>query len=277
MVDETKIPIFIITFERLCWLKETVEAIQNQSSSYQIELFFIDNNSTYPPLITYLTEMEKTECTVVWCKSNHPFHNSKQFINEFLLKNNISPYFCVTDPDIRLLHPDCLNTYMKILDEENDVYCVGPALRTFDIEDSYALKNVVQWQRKKIMEKKKIQNKIKEFTDENGETIRYVDWTIDTTFAMYRSNKSYRRAVNQPGIRVLEPYEAQHLDWYIDSKNISDDQKNYIEKSSNNITHWSGKNNQQTKRFVLGKSNPKNRKRKRKQNPNQKPKSKNKI
>ncbi len=238
------IPVFIITFQRLSSLKETVKSIENQS--YPTQVIFIDNNSTYKPLLEYLKKRENKGNYVFWNKTNDPFGNTKKCIKKYVKKELLltSHYFCVTDPDIRLLHSDCLKVYIQILNKEK-VFCVGPALRTFDIPDYYPLRDVVQKQRDHMLQNVKIKH------DFITEDVTYCFWRIDTTFAVYNINIPYRRACDHVGIRVLDPYEAQHLDWYLNAYNLSDDQRYYIEKSLNHITHWCGNNDQRTRKSIL--------------------------
>jgi hypothetical protein len=55
---------------------------------------------------------------------------------------------------------------------------------------------------------------------------------IDTTFALHRAGEPFRRL--KQGVRVYEPYEALHLDWYP----AADDGAAYFRSSSPGISHW---------------------------------------
>ena len=45
--------------------------------------------------------------------------------------------------------------------------------------------------------------------------VAYLDAPIDTTMAMHRAGEPFFRL--KQSLRVYEPYEAQHLDWYLRS------------------------------------------------------------
>jgi hypothetical protein len=43
---------------------------------------------------------------------------------------------------------------------------------------------------------------------------------------MYRRNFKFHRL--NTGLRVHPPYTAKHLDWYLDTKNLSDEEEYYF-------------------------------------------------
>jgi hypothetical protein len=59
------IPIFIICFNRITVLKETLRSIHD-SIRTPFEIIISDHGSTYPPLVEYLKRMEQANVTVVW-------------------------------------------------------------------------------------------------------------------------------------------------------------------------------------------------------------------
>ena len=54
---------------------------------------------------------------------------------------------------------------------------------------------------------------------------------IDTTFALHREGSRFRRMKN--GLRVYNPFEALHLDWYPHNLESA-----YQKSSSSEISHW---------------------------------------
>jgi hypothetical protein len=60
----------------------------------------------------------------------------------------------------------------------------------------------------------------------------YLECTIDTSFALHRAGERFKRL--KKALRVYEPYEAQHLDWY--RSEIGTDV--YARTSRPEITHW---------------------------------------
>ncbi|MGC1496350.1 MAG: hypothetical protein WA790_11120 [Sulfitobacter sp.] len=123
-------------------------------------------------------------------------------------------------------HPDALDVYQELLNIFPQAECVGPMLSISDIPNDYPLFNRV------------MNRHISQFWDKiplwietlQGE-IAYQYAAIDTTFAVHRAGSHFRRM--KAGIRVYEPYEAKHLDWYLTG--ISGD---YHNSSSEKISHW---------------------------------------
>jgi hypothetical protein len=57
---------------------------------------------------------------------------------------------------------------------------------------------------------------------------------VDTTFALHRAGEPFRRL--KSGLRVYEPFEALHLDWYYDP---SDElTRMYAETANRSVSHW---------------------------------------
>lgn len=229
---DTKIPIFIISHDRLTVLKYTIESFKQIKTPYTIIIH--DNCSKYQPTLDYLHLLDQEDnISVVFSKYND-LNGVSKTIKEYFKKNPESKYYIVTDPDISLyqINGDILELYKHLLNINPSITAVGPMLEIHDIPDYYPLKALA----------------IKKHTDQfwhktpipikwNNTTVHIQYSPIDTTFAMYRQGfnfKNYNR-----GIRVYSPYSAQHLDWYIDPNNLTDDQKYYIQ-NSNSISHWGG-------------------------------------
>lgn len=224
-----KIPIFIISHDRFTTLKQTIESFKQIKRPYEIVIH--DNSSTFPPLIEYLKELNKKEDVTVYFSKKNSLAAVTETVTDFMKKSK-SDYYVVTDPDIRLLEidDDILDVYIHLLNKFK-VTVVGPMLQIDDIPDHYPLKKkAIASHTKQFWRKKPSVTKWK------GKSIKYQKAPIDTTFGIYRRSFRFKRLNN--GIRVYKPYSAQHLDWYIDPKNMEEDQKYYL-KSSSEIGHWS--------------------------------------
>lgn len=225
------IPIFVISYNRVNVLKETLNSFESILDPYVIVI--CDNNSTYPPLIRYLKNIETSGIKVMWNVQNDLYGNIdanvKSWFNQTKSK---SPYYVVTDPDVKLCNKpmNLLKDFSKILEEES-VDVVGPMLRIDDIPDYYPLKSKVMSRHRCFWEKEKSDFFIKG-------NMKLIHAPIDTTFGLYRRN--YVKNGITKGIRVCSPYIAQHLDWYIDPNNMKDDQIYYIVNSRSDISHWNG-------------------------------------
>ena len=225
------IPIFIITRDRLDVLLKCINSLKQIDTPYEIIIH--DNLSTYEPLINYLKkELLKNNLKVYWNKRNE-LNDVKYTINDYFQKGCESNYYIVTDPDIELLEikNDILEFYMFLLETNLNIDVVGPMLEINDIPDFYPLKQkVIESHTRQFWHKKPYSIKFK------NNNFEIQNAPIDTTFGMYRKNFSFHSWNH--GIRTYKPYSAKHLDWYIDPKNLSPDQKYYL-KSSTNVGHWS--------------------------------------
>jgi hypothetical protein len=70
------------------------------------------------------------------------------------------------------------------------------------------------------------------FADTSFGPVAILKAAIDTTFALHRAGEPFRRL--KASLRVYEPYEARHLDWYISDAG----EDHYARTSSPAIAHW---------------------------------------
>lgn len=224
------IPIFIICYERLHVLKQTVQSIRKCCSRYK--LVFSDNASTYKPLLNYYDTIEKAGAIVYRNKTNDPFGNIAKNLRAYKTRFGIPKNYVVTDPDIQLqAKSDVLELFQHVLAKHSNIRAVGPMLRIDDIPNTYPLKKMVLERHRKIWNLPKFTLAWK------GSRVRFVRFKIDSTFAMYRGAFNWQRL--QPSFRMLQPYAARHLDWYVTVKNMTADQKLYLRRA-NRLSHWSG-------------------------------------
>ena len=228
-----KIPIFIITRDRVSVLKQCIEGYKKLEN---IELVIHDNNSTYPPMLEYLNQLESEGIKIYKhpTTTNDFFDISEDVANTidkwFEETGSNSQYYIVTDPDIELENPcpDLLYFYIDAL-EVSGVPVVGPMLRIDDIPDHFAIKdemvashNVQFW------------GKHREQYCYDHQGVKVQRCAIDTTFGLYRRNFRFKRL--NVGLRVYEPYMAKHLDWYIDTNNLTEEQKYHKDNCSKKIS-----------------------------------------
>ncbi len=219
------IPIFIITRDRVSCLKQCIEGYKKLG---KIEIVIHDNGSTYPPMIEYLSDLEQQGIKVYRNVDSNDFkaisNNVSSTIQDWYTTKS-SKYYIVTDPDIELESPspDLLQYYQDALERHPQATCASPMLRIDDIPDHFAFKETM------------IKSHMIQFWDKSHLTwlfkeVKIQFAAVDTTFAMYR--KSFRFKRLNRGVRIHEPYMAKHLDWYIDTENITDEQKYYSDNAS---------------------------------------------
>lgn len=214
------IPIIINNRNRLQFLKELLLCLS--SRGYE-NIYILDNDSTYPPLIDFYSQECFFKVYKLGKNLGHLALWESGIIDQF--KND---YFVYTDPDI-LIDQNCPSNFMEvfldILKKYPLVEKVGFSLRIDDLPDTFDMKQqVVNWE--KQFWKKKI-----------ADNPPLYKAAIDTTFALYRPYYLVGGHLQSPNIRVGEPYIAKHMPWYNDSSNLSEEEIYYIQHSETS-THW---------------------------------------
>ena len=219
-LDFKKIPILIINFNQLEYLRKLI--IFLLKNDYQ-NIVIIDNNSTYPPLLDYYKTINDS-ITVEKMETNQGHRVFWQ--NKYLCKKYGKGYYVITDADIVPddgCPEDFVLHFKKILDNNKEIIKVGFSLKIDDIPDSNIHKSkVINWE-KQFWEKQ----------DKNGNYIS----VIDTTFALYRPINQFKLDFFYDAIRTLQPFIAQHGGWYVDSRNLTDEQ-DYYRKTANTSSSW---------------------------------------
>lgn len=212
-----KYPVFINCRDRVSSLSQLITWLEKADCSSDI--FLLDNASTYPPLLEYY---KKTPHTVVQLNANIG-HTS--LWSEGILKRYCQPlgYYIYTDPDIVPIEEcpyDVLDFFADILNQYVGAIKVGFGLKIDDLPNHYGNKNnVIRWER--------------QFWKHEFKPGLF-SASVDTTFAMNRIDH-YSIA---PAIRTDFPYLARHTDWYIDSTNLTEEERYYREHARQDIIHW---------------------------------------
>jgi len=220
--DFKSIPIFINNYNRLSTLKQLTDALQKRG---YLNIHILDNCSTYPPLLEYYNSCPYE---VHRLKKNY---GSKSFWKSGLWTKYMVSNFAYTDSDVVPVEDcpdDFLEHFYKLLKKYPKVHKVGFSLKIDDLPDSFENKDkVVEWERR--------------YYESKVEEDVYIA-PIDTTFALYRPfSKAGKRDGSTLIFRTGFPYQARHLPWYIDSKNLDTEEEYYINSLATR-THWSRQN-----------------------------------
>ena len=92
VMDPADVPVIVNSFNQLTYLRTMVEQLTALGRAH---VMVIDQASTYPPLLAYLGEIERT-VTVVRLRENHGPH--WLFTSGFY--DTLPPFFAYSDPDI---------------------------------------------------------------------------------------------------------------------------------------------------------------------------------
>ena len=216
--DYKSIPIIIVNFNQLFYLKQLVNFLLNREFA---SIIIIDNQSTYPPLLKYYEEINN-KVTIEWMPEN--YGHDVFFKNRELQKKYGRGFYILTDADIvpndNLPHDFIRQMMLHLIYNWKKITKVGFALRIDNIPDENTLKEkIIKWERK--FWEKEISKGVYEAT-------------LDTTFALYKPNypKKYNQISFFEAHRFAENFTAQHGGWYIDQKNLTEEQEYYIKTAS---------------------------------------------
>lgn len=225
-----KIPIFIIVHNHLEVLKRSLASYE-KFIDHPKQFVFHNTNSKYQPCLNFLKEREEQGDLVYHTNTNR--HLSViNTIRQYLSEHPNVEYYILTDPDIELNNAksNLVETFIYLLNKYN-VYSVGASLKIDDIPDHYPKKQAVFKRHTRFHESPRIKEN---FEGQDFETTRAA---IDTTFQLIRAKDIDGRFPHANCLRVFEPYDARHLDWYIDPDNMTDCQKFYSDNATS-ISHW---------------------------------------
>lgn len=218
--DPLSIPIIIINYNRLADLKKLIKFLLDRKHK---NIVIVDNTSTYTPLLEYYEHI-KDKVTIEFMDQNYGhlvFWN-----NADLNKKYSSGYHIITDSDIlpnENLPSDYLHTMISKLHKYTNVTKVGFALQINDIPDSFAPKEtVIDWE--------------KQFWENEIEKDIYKA-ALDTTFALYYPNYKIKIPAFYRGVRLAGNFMARHEGWYVDSKNMTEEEKFYY-RTANASSSW---------------------------------------
>jgi len=215
--DFKKIPIIINNRNRLTFLLELISSLEVRG---YYNIYIIDNNSTYPPLLDYYKK-----CPYRIFRLNQNVGHLAIWATD-IFKLFINDYYVYSDPDIVPIE-ECPDDFMSFFVDTLKKYKftpkVGFSLKIDDLPDCFSKKHdVINW------ENHFFETKVDEFL--------YLA-PVDTTFALYRpwarngANSAFKM------FRTAHPYMARHKPWYIDNSNLTEEEKYYIEHAEMS-THW---------------------------------------
>jgi hypothetical protein len=209
-------PVIINVRDRLETLRQLVEWLE---AAGQRELYLLDNASSYPPLLAWL---DQTPHTVV--RSERNLGHRGPWLSGLVPRLGHDCCFVVTDPDVVPVEDcplDAIQHFRALFEEVPIVDKIGFGLRIDDLPDHCAHKaEVIAWEQR--------------FWEREVVPGAY-GAAIDTTFALYRPGRGHW-FLNS--LRTAPPYVARHLSWYVDSANLTDEERYYREHADPLTNNW---------------------------------------
>jgi tetratricopeptide (TPR) repeat protein len=213
------VPIVINSRDRCSCLRELIAWLRWAGYT---NIAILDNDSTYPPLLEYLREVEQT---IVVFRSKHNYGPRALWSSGVV--NLVSEVaFVYTDPDVVPTEDcprDAILVLADLLTKHRHAAKAGLGIRIDDIPDTYEHKAAVRSWEAQFWQRPLPGN--------------CYDASVDTTFALYRPGSWHHvRAV-----RSGPPYLVKHLPWYVDSSKPTAEDQYYAAHAVPHMTSWSGK------------------------------------
>ena len=217
------IPIIINNRNRLTYLKRLIYSLEIRG---YYNIIILDNDSTYEPLLNFY----KNECKYKICYLNANLGHLALWKSSVFNDYKYS-YYIYSDSDLELVE-DCPENFIQkiLLEMQSNKYIqkIGLSLKTDNLPDCFDLKkDVMNW------EEKFYGNIYKHNKD-------FFVAHVDTTFAVYRPFAYGGSSDHHFTLRTSFPLMASHLPWYVDSKNLTIEDKFYI-KNAITSTFWTKK------------------------------------
>lgn len=239
-----KIKCFIISFNRLTFLKAQVEFL---SKFPELEIIIVDNHSTYPPLLEYLHELEGYGTGTSGVQVIHvPTNRGHRVVWDLHLSKDLAsdvPYL-VTDCDVIPERHDFLDLLKSGLELFQNANKVGLGLRINDIPHGVPFRSEIIGHENNLLR-------------HNTQDVRYARMAVDTTMAIYRAgyhypsvwgyesdSNEYRVLEGVKSIRTTYPWTARHMSWYLTIEDIKTDENQFYLNSLTTSTHWSQRQRQ---------------------------------
>lgn len=216
--DYHSIPIVINNRNRHTTLKQLIDSLEQ--SGYR-NIYILDNQSTWPPLLEYY---QSIPYQVIFLEGNFGYNAFEKIP---LYKQLRKGYFVYTDSDVvpsENCPVDFMQYFLSILQQHEEVQKVGFSLKIDDLPAHFA-------DRDKILEIERPY-----FSKPLGEGL--FEAPIDTTFALHRPYALISTVGGYKMIRTGAPYEARHLPWYNNSKQLTAEEQYYIDQVEIG-TQWS--------------------------------------
>jgi hypothetical protein len=201
-LDPYSIPIVIISWNQLAFLKNMVEKLKK----YKNPIIILDNKSTYRPIFDYYKEIKKELGEKIEIKLLKENYGSNVYLK---IKHRLPEVFILSDPDIEINKkmPENFAEILYNLSNTYLVYKVGLALELKDKDDFVrcAKKGNPLYEYQLKYWKERLPNKEYEIYRS----------PVDTTFCLV--NSKYKiKDINpiMPAIRIAGNFTARHLPWY---------------------------------------------------------------
>ena len=213
-LNTKSIPVLIINYNQLFYLKQLIDFLTERNFS---NIIILDNKSSYPPLLQYYEKI-KNQIKIEYLAEN--YGHKVLYEAPGLLEKYCQGYYFLTDSDI-VPNEKLPDGFADVMLQKLELYFskvskIGFALRIDNIPDHFKLKDkVLAWEKLFWINP----------VEKNG----YLT-TIDTTFALYKPQYGLKFTNIEflKGLRLAGDYSATHGGWYLNTENLSEENKFYF-------------------------------------------------
>lgn len=212
-LDVLDIPIFINSYNRLTVLKSLVDWLLEAGCR---NIYILDNDSTYTPLLDYYGVLERTLSHVHVIRLGKNWGYKALWQSGVLESLGIETPYVYTDSDVvpcEECPKDFLSRLLDILKRYPLLKKVGLGLKTDDIT---------------YFEADKTRDMERRFYLHEMEPEVYFG-AVDTTMALYRNYRHYNIYVSA---RTTGALMVRHMPWYYDYNNLPEDERYYMEHAN---------------------------------------------
>jgi hypothetical protein len=197
-------PIYLTNLNRLTSTRNMVNDLFKLNRNSNINI--IDNASTYPPLLKWYNEI-KNDVNII---KNDLNHGPWVFFYGGIFNTCKDDYYIYSDADLEL-NPNMPYNWQEIMIENLHKYKrkSSLALKLSDVPEG-ELKNIIIQHQSICWDKTDQVNAYQAVTD--------MTFTLDAKINGYRYES----------IRLAGDFECRHLPWYLDFKNLSEEEIYYI-------------------------------------------------
>lgn len=218
MLTASSVPVVINNRNRYTTTKNMVDKLLSINPDEQI--IILDNDSSYPPLLTWYKDIIKNPKYKTVSVHFHKNEGHLAFWNVGMHKNFFAKFFVYTDSDIEL-NEHFPNDWKIIM---FNLWCkyqkkVALALRIDDLPDHYRYKNQV------------IRNEGRWWLDEVEPNVYNAD-TDTTFFLMEISDDNPYESVRIARHDMI----ARHVPWYHDLANLDEEERFYLDNLGSRVT-----------------------------------------
>jgi len=213
----SNIPIILCNRNRLTTTRNLVNQLVERGYK---NLYIIDAVSTYEPLLEWYKEQKDAE--IIYMKQN--IGHKVLWNSDILQRFKEYPFIVYSDSDISLnpnTPPNFIETMIKVC-KDYKMDKVGLAINISN------LPNYPESSRAGAFEQQWWQTKIPSMEHE-----LYLS-DVDTTFCLLRNGKPF----TYRALRIAGDFTCDHMPWYNDPKNLSDEEKYYIEHAELKVSEY---------------------------------------